>query len=371
MRDQGQRINRTWTQIKYKYQVQFWGVTSTLSYKETKGRKCVKGRLLFFGPLSLNYAHQKTAKTSGRQRDCEGRGMQGKEEDIWTEPLQAHSHKVQNLGKPTGREDLNPQHRCSCSVSHPVTLKRETYVTGWHGVVGFPCSETGCATFLPQPSFHPPGTLLLLVPLDLFSWAYLILQRSSIHLQNSGIQDLGAERGRGLRIFSLNMLPCFQKGTDCCSESMSLSSDSLQFSLSREQPFSLLLQIGRSSHLAASFERSSSSYILHRLSTMSVFTPSTLTLKSTFLHLLELMQCELAISKLSLLWTRIQLSLISLGSDHQFICFMVSKILTLRSLCFTFFLWDLFPFSNFCVVSEIKKVDICMHVFHSCYLLKS
>ena len=238
-------------------------------------------------------------------------------------------------------------------------------MTGWHGMVGFPCSETGCAIFLPQPSFHPPRTLLLLVPLDLFSQAYLILQRSSIHLQNSGIQDLGAEWGRGLRIFSLNMLPCFQKGTDCCSESMSLSSDSLQFSLSGEQRFSLLLQIGRSSHLAASFERSSSSYILHRLSTMSVFTPSTLTLKSTFLHLLELMQCELAISKLSLL------SLISLGSDHQFICFMVSKILTLRSLCFTFFLWVLFPFSNFCVVSEIKKVDICMHVFHSCYLLKS
>ena len=70
------------------------------------------------------------------------------------------------------------------------------------------------AGLLPYHS-HPftrPGTLLLLVPLDLFSRAYLSLQRRSIHLQNNGIKELGAEWGRGLRIFSLT-LPCFQKGT--------------------------------------------------------------------------------------------------------------------------------------------------------------
>ena len=60
-----------------------------------------------------------------------------------------------------------------------------------------------------------------------------------------------------------------------------------------------------------------------------------------------------------------QLSLISLGSDHQVICFMVSKMLILRSLRFTFFLWVLFPFSNFKVVSEIKEVDICVPFSHS------
>ena len=60
-----------------------------------------------------------------------------------------------------------------------------------------------------------------------------------------------------------------------------------------------------------------------------------------------------------------QLSLISLGSDHQVICFMVSKMLILRSLRFTFFLWVLFPFSNFNVVSEIKEVDICVQFSHS------
>ena len=81
------------------------------------------------------------------------------------------------------------------------------------------------------------------------------------------------------------------------------------------------------------------------------------------------MQCELAISKLSLLWTRIQLSLISLGGDHQVICFMVSKMLILRSLRFTFFLWVLFPFSNFCVVSEIKEVDVFSSVTQSCLTL--
>lgn len=155
------------------------------------------------------------------------------------------------------------------TASHPVTLKRETYATGWHGAWAFPAVRLAALFSYHNHPFILPE-LFLLVLLDLFSWAYLILQRSSIHLQNSGIQDLGAEWGRGLRIFSLNMLPCFQKGTDCCSESMSLSSDSLQFSLSREQPFSLLLQIGRSSHLAAWFERSSSSCILHRLSTTSV-----------------------------------------------------------------------------------------------------
>ena len=40
--------------------------------------KCGKDRPLFFAPLSLTYAHQKTAKTSGRKRDREGSGVQGK-----------------------------------------------------------------------------------------------------------------------------------------------------------------------------------------------------------------------------------------------------------------------------------------------------
>ena len=44
---------------------------------------------------------------------------------------------------------------------------------------------------------------------------------------------------------------------------------------------------------------------------------------------------------------------------------MVSKMLILRSLRFTFFLWVLFPFSNFNVVSEIKEVDICVQFSHS------
>lgn len=58
--------------------------TSTFSSKETKGRKCVKERTLFFShPLDLSLAHQMTEMPQ-RQKRIEGgrRKMQGKEKDI-------------------------------------------------------------------------------------------------------------------------------------------------------------------------------------------------------------------------------------------------------------------------------------------------
>lgn len=157
MRDQGQTVNRTWTQIKYKYQVQFWRITSTLSYKETKGRKCVKDRPLLFCSTLPDLRSSADCEDQWQEKRLGGSGLQGKEEDIWAEPLHVQLHKVQNLGKLTWREDLNPQNWCSYSASHPVVLKWETCMRGWHWAVGFfPHSETGWATSLPQPSCHPP-----------------------------------------------------------------------------------------------------------------------------------------------------------------------------------------------------------------------
>ena len=105
-----------------------------------------------------------------------------------------------------------------------------------------------------NPPFVLPGTLLLLVPLGLFSWACLILQKRIIHLQSSGKRDLGAGMGKSVKDLSTQHDSLLSERYHCSELCLiSLSLDSLQFSLSREQPFSLLLGVGRHSHLAAWF----------------------------------------------------------------------------------------------------------------------